>query len=213
MRKTGIKSSILRENYKKVIFMRTARVFTILIVLILFGSMPCMGAPTFEKEAPFPMYGTGPIEVRLYADYFCEACAAIEPELEPILKELLKKNRIKLFLVDVPFSSNTRLYATYFLYALNANNTAEHALYLKSVLFEATSGPNRVIDEDGMKKLFKSKGIAYIPFTIKPALNRYNALMREDKIDSSPTCVIIRNGKKEKLEDKKPILDALKKIK
>jgi protein-disulfide isomerase len=194
--------------------MRTHRVFAIVFIFLLsLGAAADANASAAEARTTFPVYGTGPVEVRLYADYFCDACAAIEPELEPIMKDLVKKNLIKLTLVDVPFSSNTRLYATYFLYALNAENTIDQAFYVKDVLFKATTGPNRVIEEDAMKKLFKCNGIAYTPFTIKPALNRYNALMREDKIDSSPTCVIIRGGKKEKIEDGKKIIEALKKIK
>lgn len=188
------------------------RVFTILLIFLsVFAARPPADASA-ETRAAFPVYGSGPTEVRLYSDYFCDACADLEPKVEPVLRELLKKNRIKLVLIDVPFSSNTRLYATYFLYALNAGNTAERAFQVKSLLFEATTGPNRVIDEEQMKKLFESRGIAYTPFTIKPVLNRYNTLMREDKIDSSPTCVIIRGGKKEKLENNREILEALKKI-
>ncbi|MCX5908453.1 MAG: thioredoxin domain-containing protein, partial [Deltaproteobacteria bacterium] len=66
------------------------------------------------QETPFPSYGSGSVEVRLYTDYFCPPCREMESAVEPLLKELLKKNAIRLTLVDVPFSPLTPLFARNF---------------------------------------------------------------------------------------------------
>jgi len=73
-----------------------------------------------EREAPFPQYGTGPVQVFIYTDYFCPPCRAMEPLAEPVLQDLLKRNRITLTFIDVPFHRLTPLYAKYFLSAYSA---------------------------------------------------------------------------------------------
>ncbi|HAJ26697.1 MAG TPA: hypothetical protein DCG53_05545, partial [Syntrophus sp. (in: bacteria)] len=57
---------------------------------------------------------------------------------------------------------------------------------------------------------FKSKGIPFAVFDPKPAFNRYNALITEDGINSTPTCVIIRGVKREVFVGVQDILKALK---
>ncbi len=42
----------------------------------------------------------------------------------------------------------------------------------------------------------QGKGIPYAVFDAKPAFDRCNALIKEDKIDATPTCVVIKNGQK-----------------
>jgi thiol-disulfide isomerase/thioredoxin len=81
-----------------------------------------------KPNIPFPSYGSGALEVRIYTNYFCPPCRAMEPDVEPILKELLKRNTIRLILVDVPFDERTNLFARNFLYAIRAKNDLEHAL-------------------------------------------------------------------------------------
>jgi len=165
-----------------------------------------------EQDGPFPAYGSGPVQVRMYADYFCPPCGQVEPMADPILKDLLKKNAIRLTMIDVPFSSNTALYAKYYLYALKARNEADHSLRVRHLLFETASGSDRVIDSEGMEKLYKAKNIPFTVFEAKPVLNRYNQFIQEDKIDTTPTCIIEKYGKKEKVVGKDEIVNALKKL-
>ena len=162
-----------------------------------------------EQNPPFPSYGSGTIEVRLYTDYFCPPCRAMEPDMEPLLKELLKKNAIRLTLVDVPFSPLTPLFARNFLYALKENNDSEYAFQVRNVLQGAATNKD-VKTQERVDALFKEKKITYSPWDPKPAFDRYNALINEDKINATPTCVIIKNGQKKAFVGGPEIINALK---
>jgi protein-disulfide isomerase len=162
-----------------------------------------------EPNTPFPSYGSGLIEVRLYTDYFCPPCRAMEPAVEPLLRDLLKRNVIRLTMVDVPFSQFTPLYAECFLSALKEKNDFEHALRVRNLLFAATADKNMTTKER-IEALFKEKGISYSSWDAKPVYDRYNALIKKDKIDSTPTCIIIRDGKMGKWIGEPDIVTALK---
>src|SRR3989339_1345232 len=93
-----------------------------LFTMILAGLIVAGDGSAEVRNPPFPSYGSGPVEVRIYSDYFCPPCRAMEQAVDPILKDLLKKKVIRLTLVDTPFHPHTALYAKYFLYALKKNN-------------------------------------------------------------------------------------------
>lgn len=162
-----------------------------------------------EQNPPFPNYGTGPIEVRLYTDYFCPPCRHMEPDVEPLLKDLLKKNAIRLTLVDVPFSQLSAIFARNFLYALKVNNELEQALKVRNVLQNATTN-KEIKTQERIEALFKEKGIAYSVGDPKPVFDRYNVLLKEDKINATPTCVIIKGGQKKAYIGGEDIINALK---
>jgi thiol:disulfide interchange protein DsbA len=136
----------------------------------------------------------------------------MEPAVEPILKNLLKKKAIRLTLVDTPFNPSSSLYARYFLYALAKKNDAEHAIKVRNILFDAAARKN-VTTKEGIEELFGSKGIPYTAFEPKAAFNQYNALIKEDHIDATPSCVIIKGGKKETFVGGANIINALKALK
>ncbi|MCX5828577.1 MAG: thioredoxin domain-containing protein [Deltaproteobacteria bacterium] len=160
-------------------------------------------------EMPFPTYGAGAVQVRIYTDYFCPPCRGMEPALEPMLRDLIKRGMIQLTLVDTPFSKYTPLYARYFLYALNAKNDFEHALLFRNTLFDAATN-RHFTTKERLEEIFKGKGIPWQAFEPKPAFDRYNSLIKEDNVDATPTCVIIRAGKKEKFVGGPDIINALK---
>ena len=162
-----------------------------------------------ERNPPFPSYGSGPVEVRLYTDYFCPPCRAMEQAVEPILKDLLKKNAIRLTLVDVPHNQLTPLFARNFLYAIKENNDPEHAFRVRNILMEASARKD-VTTQERIEALFMEKGIAYAVFDAKPAFDRCNALLKEDKINATPTCVVIKNGQKKAFVGGPDIINALK---
>ena len=58
--------------------------------------------------------------------------------------------------------------------------------------------------------LFKEKGIASGVWDPKPVFDRYNALIKEDKIVTTPTCVIVKNGQKKVFVGGPDIVKALK---
>jgi thiol:disulfide interchange protein DsbA len=183
----------------------TFRVFS----LVLIGVIAAGSGWAEAQNPPFPSYGSGAIEVRLYTDYFCPPCQEMEPSVEPILKELLKKNAIRLTLVDVPFNPLTPLFARSFLYALRENNDMEHAFRVRNILLVAAIREN-VKKQGQIETLFKEKGIPFSSFDAKPVFDRYNALIKEDKIEGTPACVVIKNGQKKVIAEGPDIIKALK---
>lgn len=178
----------------------------ILVGLVVAGAGSAKG-----WNLPFPSYGSGPVEVRIYSDYFCPPCRATEPAMEPILKDLLKKNAIRLTLVDVPFHPLSSLFARYFLYALKANNDVDHAFRVRNILFEASTDKS-ITTQERIEALFKEKWIPYAVFNEKSAFDGYNILLKEDNINRTPTCVIIKNGQKKTFVGGPDIVNALKSL-
>lgn len=196
--------------------MRFKKTFvSVLFTMILTGLIIAGIGSAAEQDPPFPSYGSGPVEVRIYTDYFCSPCRAMEPAVEPLLKELLKKNVIRLTLVDVPFSQHTLLYARNFLFAIKENNDLEHAFRVRNILMEASTKKD-VTTQERIEALFKEKGIpfsVFFPvFDAKPAFDRYNVLIKEDKINATPTCVVIKNGQKKAFVGGPDIINALKSL-
>ncbi|MCX7982446.1 MAG: thioredoxin domain-containing protein [Syntrophales bacterium] len=184
------------------------RIFISLMVLM---STLLLTADTGAQGITFPTFGTGPTEVILFTDYFCPPCRAMEPHAEPILKELLKKNVITLTLVDVPYNQLTPLYARYFLYAIHGKNDIESAFRARNTLMEAAA-QRQVNSEEKLINFLRERSIHYVTYEVKEAFNRYNMLIQEEKIDATPTCVVIRAGKKEKMVGIYDILNALKRL-
>lgn len=202
--------SFVKTNEMRGKKMRLKSMFAFgLFILIFCGLIVAGGGSAAEQNPPFPSYGSGPVEVRLYIDYFCPPCRAMEPAVEPLLKELLKKNAIRLTLVDVPFSQLTPLFARNFLYALKENNDLEHAFRVRNILQNASTNKD-ITTQERIEALFKEKGIASGVWDPKPAFDRYNALIKEDKIDATPTCVVIKNGQKKAFVGELDIKNALK---
>jgi protein-disulfide isomerase len=154
------------------------------------------GAHAQGDKTPFPAYGSGAIDVRLYSDYFCPPCQKLEPSLEPILKDLLKRNIIRLTLVDFPMHEESPLYTRYFLYALKSRNDAEYGLHVRNVLFNAAVGKD-FLTAKKIEELFRNNKIPYVAFDPKPIFERFNTMLAEDRIKATPTCVIIKGVKRE----------------
>ncbi len=191
--------------------MKVRVLFASLLSLVLAGLFLVPAGSTGEQNLPFPSYGSGPVEVRIYSDYFCPPCRAMEPAASMLLKGLLKKKAIRLTLVDTPFHPYTSLFAKYFLYALKMENDVDNAFRVRNVLIGA-SADKSITTEKQIEEIFKGKGIFYMAFDVKPAFNRYNALITEDKIKATPTCVIIRKGQKKTVVGGPDIIKALKSL-
>lgn len=160
---------------------------------------------------PFPEYGHGTLELRLYSSYFCPPCGALEPQLQPYFTVLQDQGNLRLILVDFPASRLDLLYIEYFLYALNAENTLERALDIKKVLFEAAA-TRELLSEADLKTLFADKAIAYVPFDTRVLHPRFNELLQEDQVRSTPTLVVIDGQKREVYTGGKNILEALTRL-
>jgi len=189
---------------------KTCTLLTVCTV-ILFAVSAC-GEPVpgaGKDDLPLPSYGSGKTIVRVYTDYFCPPCQSTEPELEPLLVDLVKSNKITLVFVDAPIYKDSQVYAKHFLYALKKKNIFEHALRVRSALFEAATNK---IEKNVLEEFLRGKGITLVPFDAVPVLTKLNALLREDNITSTPTCVIVKDGKSEKKVGGKEVLKALKEL-
>jgi thiol-disulfide isomerase/thioredoxin len=182
-----------------------------LFAMILAGLIVAGDGLAEWGNPPFPSYGSGPVEVRIYSDYFCPPCRATEPAIDPILKDLLKKNAIRLTLVDAPFHPLTSLYAEYFLYAIKQNNDVDHAFRVRNILFEASTNKS-ITTKEQIEVIFKEKWIPYAVFDAKSTFDGYNLLLKEDNIKATPTCVIIKSGQKKTFVGGPDIVNALKSL-
>jgi thiol-disulfide isomerase/thioredoxin len=197
----------LREQKEKMGLKRTLAFG--LFPMVLAGLIAAGYGWAEERNPLFPSYGSGPVEVRLYTDYFCPPCRAMEPGIEPILKDLHKQNAIRLILVDAPLSHLSLLFAKNFLYALRENNDLENAFRVRNSLLGAATREN-IKTQEQIETLFKEKGIPFSSFDAKPAFDHYNALLKEDKINGTPTCVVIKSGQKKVFVGGPDIINALK---
>ena len=152
--------------------------------------------PVYAEDALLPSFGNGQIKVRLYTDYFCNPCRALEPKLEPLIRSLVKKGVITLTFIDTPIHSQTTLYAKYFLSILNENNDFDNALRARSVLFEASK--ENITDYEKLDSFMKKKGMRTRLFDPKSTFGVLSSYLKEDKINVTPTCIIYNKGKQER---------------
>jgi protein-disulfide isomerase len=192
--------------------MRSAFSVVVALGLFFFCFIPASigQSPSSADNAPFPTYGTGPVKVRLYTDYFCGPCRSMEPDLEPLLIELVKKTRIQITFVDTPIYQDSPLYARYFLYALNKKNDFEHALKVRSVLFQVAE--TNVVEKDKIEGALKKANIQFASFDANPVFQKYSVQLKEDGINATPTAVVIQGIKKETFKGGKEILRALEQL-
>lgn len=163
--------------------------------------------PAYAGEVLLPSFGTGKVQVRLYTDYFCGPCNRMEPKIEPVLKDLVHRNVVTLTLVDAPIHTLTPLYARYFLYILNYDRRFDQALRSRAVLFEA-AGQN-IGDREKLEDYLKVHEVKFKETDPRPTFAALSALMREDKVMSTPACVILSDGKKSSLSGEAEIAKAL----
>lgn len=168
--------------------------------------------PTYAAAPPFPSFGKGPVEVRIYTDYFCGPCRAEEAEVMALITELVEKTLIRVIFIDTPIHQETVLYAGYFLSALNAKEGGDlrQAVTLRAVLFEAAG--EKIANKDGLELFLKKKGIALRPFDTTPVFKIYSNYLREDRINSTPSCVIVGPQGKQSLVGREDTLKALRNL-
>jgi thiol-disulfide isomerase/thioredoxin len=188
---------------------------TLLIILLFCTAAGLASGQTVQElkkpDTPFPTYGKGPIEVRLYTDYFCAPCRTVEPDLEPVIEDLVKRNVITLTFVDTPVYKYSSLYARYFLYAVKEKNDFARAVQVKHVLFDGAS--RKITEKEQLEAFLKEKGVSYVAFDTTPVFAKLNALLKNDKVMSTPTCVIVKDGKNQVVTGGPGILSAVRALK
>jgi hypothetical protein len=179
-----------------------------LLFLIFFeGSI----IPVYADEALMPSFGKGKITVRLYSDYFCAPCTLLEPQVTPLLTELVQKNIIQVTFVDTPMHRPTTLYARYFLFILNHKKEFKRILAARHLLF--TAAKNGIIEQAKLEGFLKKNNIRFKPYNTEKSFKTMNAYCREDKVLSTPTCTIIKGDRKDAFKGPDDIMKALEALK
>ena len=181
-----------------------------LVFFLLFFS----GSTTISYAAgpTLSAFGKGPVEVRIYTDYFCGPCRAEEAEVMALITELFEKNLIRVTFIDTPIHKETVLYAGYFLSALNAKEGADLrlAVTLRAALFEAAV--EKIADKKGLELFLKKKRIALRPFDTAPVFKIYGNYLKEDRINATPSCVIVGPQGKQTLVGRDDTVKALRSL-
>ncbi len=180
----------------------------LIFFLLTFTGTP---SPLFAEDNMMISFGSGRVAVRLYTDYFCVPCRAAEPEIESLLAALMDKNAVTITFVDTPMHRETTLYAKYFLYILNANqHSFAHALSARAALFEAAA--KNIGSSTELETFLSRKGLKFKPFGTAPFLLILEKFIREDNVNSTPSCVIATLKNKEKFVGGNNIVKGLKAI-
>ena len=165
----------------------------------------------YANDISFLSFGTGKTKVRLYTDYFCGPCRDLEPKIEGMIIELVKRNVIDLTFIDAPFHRDSAFYARYFLFVLNEKKEFKYILAARVALFEAAR--EKIAEKEKLEEFLRKKGIRFKPFDARPVFNVLSGYLREDKINSTPTCVIYSGDKKETFTGATDITKALENLK
>ncbi len=146
-------------------------------------------ASNADAQRVIPSMGAGPYEVLMFSDYFCPPCKQIDTKAEPLMKELLETGKVKITFVDVPFHSATPIYAKYYLYAINAKADSSNVFHVRRILFDAAQ-VKRIQKEDALIAYLKEKKIFWKVMDEKAIFPLLSSLIKENKVNQTPTCVI-----------------------
>jgi hypothetical protein len=186
---------LLNFDRSKKIFITVCLIIGLALCSLFFqGAITPLYAEEMPKADLIPSFGTGQTQIRLYTDYFCGPCSALEPKIEKVLTELVKKGTITITFIDTPIHKYSNLYAAYFLYILNEKKEFNYALRVRAILFEAAK--KKVTEKEKIEDYLEKRNIGFKPFDVRPTFNLFNQYFQEDKISATPTCVISNGGKK-----------------
>jgi len=179
-----------------------------LLFFLLFFSGAAAPAYAAEPPSPVPVFGAGPVQVRIYTDYFCGPCRGEEEEVMALLTELVEKKIIRVMFIDTPVHRETILYAGYFLAILNAKREFGQAAAARAALFEAAE--KKIRDKEALEAFLKKKGLSFIAFDTAPLFKILGDYLKEDRIRATPTIVIIGTDGKKTLTGSDKILKGLR---
>jgi thiol:disulfide interchange protein DsbA len=180
---------------------------SIVMALCFFLIFPSVGVGICAENVLMPSFGTGPVTVRMYTDYFCGPCRSVEPRIEYLINDLVKRNIIRITFIDTPVHKQTLLYTNYFLYILNRKNDLHHVLFARNVLFDAAG--KKIQEKNRLEEFLRQKGIAYRFLDTKPTLIALNAFIKDDAVRSTPSCVIDTGSQKQLFSGTDQIVKAL----
>ncbi len=192
------------ERNRKLLVTLAAAAGLLFFLLFFSGS----ATPVYAADPVLPAFGSGPVEVRLYTDYFCGPCSAEEAEVLSLISVLVGKNLIRVLFIDTPVHRETVLFAGYFLAALNAKNDFPQVVAAREALFEAAG--KKITEKAALETFLKTKGIPIQPFDTAPVFKIFGNYIKEDQIRSTPSCVILGPQGKQTLIGKDEITRGLR---
>jgi len=197
---------LLNLNMAKKVFIGVSLILGLILFSIFFqGGV----TPVYTEETLLPSFGKGKIQVRLYTDYFCGPCRSVEPKLEEVITDLVKKRVITITFIDTPIHKHTNLYTRYFLYVLNENQELNRAHLARAALFEAAR--LKIFEEEQLVEFLSKRNIGLRPFDVAATFRLFNRYLEEDRIHATPTCVI-SNDEKNSFKGPKDIMKALERL-
>ena len=146
--------------------------------------------PSYAAEQTFPaVYGQGPVEVRIYSDYFCPPCQSLEERSEKLIDRIVAQKKARVVFIDTPFHQWTPLYARYFLYATWNEPGFERAMKVRKLLFSAAKADIKT--ETGLINYLKSNGIRFSLTRTNEYFQALDRYLKEDKVRFTPTAIIV----------------------
>lgn len=192
--------------------MRSKTIFAVMAAAATaFALMSFAGDARAQMLSLIPTYGNGKVQVRLYTDYFCSPCRAMEPKIAPVLSKLVRDNVISLTFADVPLRPASSMYADYFLRAAGAGRDINNALKIRATLDEAAARGIKTPDE--LERHLSNKKITCAKLDNRPTLKALETRIRSDRIMTTPTCVIEVNGVRRQYNSPAAIITALSQLK
>lgn len=166
--------------------------------------------PAYAEETRIPSFGNGPVKVRIYTDYFCPPCRSMEPELEPIVIDLVRRRIAALTFVDTPVHRETILYAKCLLGMVTGRSDVSQILRARSALFKAAEKNIRSLP--ALEAFLGERGLKCRYVDSSQAFETFHKHLRDDRIDSTPSCVIEGACGRKKFTSAQEILRALTRL-
>ena len=166
--------------------------------------------PAYAEETRIPSFGNGPVKVRIYTDYFCPPCRAMEPELEPIVINLVKRRIAAVTFVDTPVHRETILYAKCFLGMVTGKSDVSQILWARAALFKAAEENIRSLPD--LEAFLGERGLKCRYVDSSQTFETFRKHLRDDRIDSTPSCVVEGPGGRKKFTGAREILRALTRL-
>lgn len=166
--------------------------------------------PAYAEETRIPSFGDGPVKVRIYTDYFCPPCRSMEPDLEPIIVDLVRRRIAAVTFVDTPVHRETILYAKCFLGIADGRSDISQILRARAALFKAAEKNIRSLPD--LEAFLGERGLKCRYVDSSQAFETFRKHLREDRIDSTPSCVVEGPGGRKKFTGARNILKALTRL-
>jgi len=198
---------VMNLDKKKLTLSLLGVVLGLVFLLAFFQSIPLK----IETGAQaLPSFGRGDIKVRLYTDYFCGPCRAVEPEAETLLYELVRKDRINLTFIDMPIHRPTPVYTAYYLSLSQRERGLDRILRIRETLFQAAE--KRIEENSTLHDYLHRAGFDVQGVDEKTGAADIAKYLLEDQVDGTPTLIVVQGNKKVKYLGRAEVIKGLQSL-